>query len=492
MPTIVYHNDVKIGPYIKPHFEFFPFEPSPLGDMTFTGDVSAYLKPLQPPTFEQLLVEIAAAPDNVLLYCGHGNPTGLVNIPITAGGFHTPSYKALNELLVLEKFIADRKTLLNTRPPAPKPTPGQKGPPPKDQATKDFLKKVADLVHDMQDAMIKIQNVSGQPINVSRLKQNIDNDTPDIWDGYDFGTDPKPPQDLVKWCDKEFSNYLKLYDFPSFPRIEQFYDRVRAARAKGIRLEVRACRVGQKDWVKTMQRLLGPSSKVTAPVCYVAFGYLGLHQIRDQPRAHIDALDEFKRRIREAQASRDPKYTFRLFDPKLLLGSVPLPMRVTLSGRALHWDQPRSPQPLGSPRDYDQVDWWLDWKAGREPQTPIATLLVTTTEISVEDLHDANTISWFVRDTHLDFFIVDYGMDGKPGFRIPRGKTKLQAVFQYFWTDDIANRTNPNDPLPSLPDHGFNVPYQLGTALVKPMVFPGDYVYRKLINSEPPWYPKTP
>src|SRR5262249_27850974 len=131
---------------------------------------------------------------------------GLI-LPLAAGSPVTHvGLEVLEQILagqpIIEKFLADRKTLLSTRPPPPKPVPGHKGPPPRDQATKDFLKSVADLVHDTEESMIKAKLGSGSAIDVKQLKDNIDNDESDLWKFYQFPAGQKPSQDLVKWCDE--------------------------------------------------------------------------------------------------------------------------------------------------------------------------------------------------------------------------------------------------------------------------------------------------
>jgi hypothetical protein len=124
------------------------------------------------------------------------------------------------------------------------------------------------------------------------------------------------------------------------------------------------------------------------------------------------------------------------------------------------------------------------------PTVDTATVLLTATEQRAGDLHDAAYASWFVLEKHYDDFLVDYGMNGKPGFRVPKGRTKWQASFQWFWTDDLANVTDPNAPPPTLPAHGFNITYEMAASLVKPVALPGDAVYRDLINCEP-YMPRT-
>jgi hypothetical protein len=493
MPSIVHHGDQKIAPFIRSHYNFFPFEASPLGDITFSGELKSYLKELQPLTFEQLLVEIAGAPDTTLLYAGHANPDGII-MPVTAGSPVTQiGLEVLEGLPVFEQFVTARKSLMNSRPPAPKPLPGHKGPPPKDQATKNFLKKVADLVHDMEAGMMNAKLATGTPIDVSQLKTNIDNDEPDVWQNYNF-SGPKPPQDLVQWCNQDFVSFARpLWGFPSIARIEQFYDRVSAARSKGIRLEIRACRVGQNEkWVKAMRKFLGPDSKVAAPVCYVTWGGLSLRQLVDDPKKHVVAVDQFKSKIQSAQASTSSNFAFRLFMHKAAMAPA-VPPAGTAAPAPGPTNQSGSPAPQGAPDSskVTQPPSPQGASSGSQVTQPpgptinTATVLVTATEKSAGDLHNADYASWFVKEKHFDDFVVDYGMDGKAGFRVPKGKTKWQADFQWFWTDNLANVTDPNAPPPSLPTNGFNVPYSLGGTLVKPIALQGDPVYRKLIRTEP-------
>jgi hypothetical protein len=443
--------------------------------MLFAGKLSDYLKPLNPLTFEQLLVELAAAPDGVLLYVGHGDTNGVI-LPLTEGARPHATDVALDELVVLADQEAARRTL--------------GAPPSSSEARKAFLKKVVDLVVQFYTAMNAVYQQHHQQtstiLDVTRLKQNIDQGAKNPWEGYDFsGFKPEeiPPADLVQWCNREFTAYAETFGFPNLTRLDRFLDRRKAVQAKDARLELRICRAGRsQDTLKALRKFLGDRSKVTAPVGYFGFGSLYMRQIQggggQSPRQVFDAA------LRKAQTSLGPGDSYRLFMSKAGVAPAPgAPGASAAPPPAADAGAAPSPQPRGAPSASQAT-------LPPAPTTATATILLTMHETERGDIHTAVYQSWYINEADYDAFLLDYCMDGRPGFRVPAGKNKYQAAVQYIVTDDLTNLIA-GDPALAQQTDKFNITYKTITGGLPgwPMVLPGDVQYRELLNSEPPWYP---